>query len=168
MAIILKRGSETPDIAPLFTSPLQEVRLVIGLGNPEEKYALNRHNIGFMCLDKMQSIYDLQWHKEGKFKTLLTTLNLGNIRLLLSKPQTYVNLSGEAVAALKQYYKLQRADICLIYDEIRLPFGAIEVLKTDKDFGHNGLKSIQNHLKGSLQLIRVGIGPKNTQDDRLE
>ena len=160
MAIIIKKGSETPDIEALFTSPLQEMRLVVGLGNPGEKYALNRHNIGFMCLDKMQTTYETKWQKQNKLKTLLTSLDLGNVRLILTKPQTYVNLSGEAVSALKQYYKLQKADICLIYDEIRLPFGTIEALKTNKDFGHNGLKSIQNHLRGSLQLLRVGIGPK--------
>lgn len=168
MAIILKKGSTTPSIAPLFTSPLQELRLVVGLGNPDKKYTQTRHNIGFMCLDKMREVYDEgRWSPTPKLKSQLASLNLGNIRVYLAKPTTYVNLSGEAVNAVLRFYKLTPSDVCLVYDEIRLPFGTLEVLQTDKDYGHNGLKSIQAHLGQSLQLIRVGIGPKRPSDIEL-
>ena len=94
------------------------------------------------------------------FKSWLCQLDLGETRFILIKPQTYMNLSGEAVQKISQFYNLKPDQIYIIHDEIRLKFGLIEALVTPNNFGHNGLKSIQNIFKSELNLIRVGIGPK--------
>ena len=160
MAIIVKKPAISPEIAPLYTSSLEKTRLFAGLGNPGKQYAGNRHNIGFMCLDRLAEMYETLWQNKKDFKGYFAQLDLGGCRLLLLKPQTYVNLSGTAVEAVVRFYKLRPEDVCVVHDEIRLPFGTIETRKTESVFGHNGLKSIQACLGSGLQLVRVGVGPK--------
>ena len=160
MAIIARRTSETPDIAPLYTTSLEHVKLIVGLGNHGDQYAKHRHNVGFMCLDHFAQIYEADWQVKKDFKAQLAQVDLGGVRLLLLKPQTYMNNSGEAVQLVQKFYKLNDASLLVIYDEIRLKFGVIEAMVTEQTFGHNGLKSLQSTLQQNLQLIRVGIGPK--------
>ena len=160
MAIIVKKPVVSPEIAPLYTSSLERTRIFAGLGNPGKEYADNRHNIGFMCLNRLAEMYETPWQNKKDFKSHLAQMDLGGCRLLLAKPQTYVNLSGTAIMPIIRFYKLQPEEVYIIYDEIRLPFGTIEVCATESNFGHNGLKSIQTCLGNSLKLIRVGIGPK--------
>ena len=160
MAIIVKKPAISPEIAPLYTSSLERSRLFAGLGNPGKEYANNRHNVGFMCLNRLAEMHETPWQNKKDFKSHFAQIDLGGCRLLLVKPQTYVNLSGTAILPIIRFYKLQPEDVYIIHDEIRLPFGMIEVCATESNFGHNGLKSIQTCLGNSLQLIRVGIGPK--------
>lgn len=167
MGIIVKKSPMLPSVAPLYTSALEKVKLFVGLGNPGSKYINNRHNIGFMCLDRLAQLYDAPWQDKKDFKSHFTQIDLSGTRLLLIKPQTYVNLSGEAVLNVAQFYKLTPDSIFIIHDEIRHPFGTIEVFMGDNNFGHNGLKSIQNTIGEKLQLVRVGIGPKKPSQINL-
>lgn len=167
MGIIVKKSPVLPTLAPLYTSALEKVKLIVGIGNPGSKYVNNRHNIGFMCLDELAKVYDASWQDKKDFKGHFTQFDLSGTRLLLIKPQTYVNLSGEAVSRIVQFYKLTPDNIFIIHDEIRHPFGTIEVFMGEKNFGHNGLKSIQNVIGENLQLIRVGIGPKKPDQINL-
>ena len=167
MAIIVKKPIISPESAPLYTSSLEKMRLIVGLGNPGAKYAGHRHNAGFACLDRLVELYEAGWQEKKGLKGRLAQLDLAGIRLLLLKPQTYVNLSGEAVALMSRFYKLRPEEITVVYDEIRLNFGSIEALSSQNHFGHNGLKSIQQHLGNHLQLIRVGIGPKRPPEAEL-
>ena len=163
MNIVSKKPILSQDISSLYTSSLEKIKLFVGLGNPGEKYALNRHNIGFMCLDRLAKLYEVPWQNKKDFESYFAQIDLSGTRILLIKPQTYVNLSGQAVTKTIQFYKLPPEDVYIIHDEIRNPFGTIEVFLGQNSFGHNGLKSIQNSIKGELQLIRVGIGPKEPE-----
>ncbi len=163
MSIVSKRPILSQDISSLYTSSLEKVKLFVGLGNPDQKYALNRHNVGFMCLDRLVELYEMSWQNKKDLKSHFAQIDLSGTRMFLIKPQTYVNLSGEAVLKAMKFYKLLLEDVYIIHDEIRLPFGTIEVFLGQENFGHNGLKSIQNSTAGKLQLIRVGIGPKKPE-----
>ena len=160
MAIIVKKPILTPEIMPLYTSSLEQTKLFVGLGNPGVKYAKNRHNIGFMCLDRLAQMHEAVWQDKKDFKSYFGQIDLVGIRIFLIKPKTYVNLSGEAASIVAHFYKLSPDDIYIVHDEIRHRFGTIETFVGDKNFGHNGLKSIQNSIGKKMQLIRVGIGPK--------
>lgn len=166
MAIIIRKSTESPDIGPLYTSSLQKLQLVVGLGNPGQKYVNNYHNLGFMCLDAFSRIYQLDWLAKPNFESHLAQIDLAGSRLLLLKPQTYVNLSGRAVLKAVQFYKLDPGQIYVVHDEIRHRFQTVETLTSQQDFGHNGLKSIFQTLKPKqLNLVRVGIGP---QPERMD
>lgn len=167
MGIVTKKPILNEDISALYTSSLESLKLFIGLGNPGDKYAANRHNAGFMCLNRLADLSDIAWQNKPDFKSQFAQTDIGGARIMLIKPQTYVNLSGEALAAVADFYKLAPGDIYVIHDEIRHPFGTIEVCRRHEHFGHNGLKSIKNFLKGELQLIRVGIGPKRPEQISL-
>ena len=167
MAIIVKKPNLTPEQAPLYTSTWEKVSLIIGLGNPGKEYQGTRHNIGFMCLDRLAELYEAPWQNKKDLKSHLALIDLSGLRLILLKPQTYVNLSGQAALNTAHFYKLPPSDIYIIHDEIRHPLGTIEVLNTQNNFGHGGLKSIQSLLGEDLQLVRVGIGPKKPSDIAL-
>ncbi|MYB39854.1 aminoacyl-tRNA hydrolase [Candidatus Saccharibacteria bacterium] len=167
MAIIRKSPVLSEDTSALYTSGMEVAKLFVGLGNPGQKYASNRHNAGFMCLDRMVEMYETPWQDKRDFKSHFAQIEIGGIRLIMLKPQTYVNLSGEAVLKVAQFYKLIPENIHVIYDEVRLPFGTIEVLAGQQTFGHNGLKSIAGLIEGEMKLIRFGIGPKRPEQIAL-
>ena len=167
MAIIRKSPVLSEDTSALYTSGMEVAKLFVGLGNPGQKYAANRHNAGFMCLDRMAEMYETPWQDKRDFKGHCAQIEIGGVRLIPLKPQTYVNLSGEAVLKVAQFYKLIPENIHIIYDEVRLPFGTIEVLATQQTFGHNGLKSIAGLIEGEMKLIRFGIGPKRPEQIEL-
>ena len=167
MAIIVKKPIISPSLDPLYTSKTQNLRLVVGLGNPGQRYSHNRHNLGFMCLDKCAQLYESQWQEKPKLKSHLCSIDLRESRFILMKAQTYMNLSGEAVSLVAKFYKIEPQQIYIIHDDIRLKFGTIKVLETTENSGHNGLKSIQDILEAKLNLIQVGIGPKKPAEINL-
>lgn len=168
MAIIVKKSTENPDVLPVYTNSLQDLKLFVGLGNPGVKYQNNRHNFGFMCLDKLSQIYDLQWQDSNKFKSHITETTMAETRIIACKPQTYMNLSAEAVIKLVDFYRIQPEKVFIIHDEIRLDFGTIETKISDNTYNHNGLRSLSQIFKNQpLNLIRVGIGPKQPQQISL-
>jgi peptidyl-tRNA hydrolase, PTH1 family len=134
--------------------------LIVGLGNPGTKYALTRHNCGFMALDAFAKTNQFEpWQNSQKFKGAIAEKDMGQTRVILLKPSTYMNLSGEAVSALASFYKIGLDDILAVYDELSIPFGHIRVRKGGQSAGHKGVKSLIEH-PGS-EFYRLRIGTKN-------
>lgn len=133
-------------------------RLVVGLGNPGRKYATNRHNVGFQCLDRLAEAWGLSFSRR-KHKALLAQGEIGGLRVILTKPQTFMNLSGEAVERLARFYNVPPEDILVIYDDLDLPVGRIRLRPEGGSGGHKGMRSIIEHLgTNGLPRLRVGIG----------
>ncbi|MDL2311100.1 aminoacyl-tRNA hydrolase, partial [Peptostreptococcaceae bacterium OttesenSCG-928-C18] len=122
------------------------MKLVVGLGNPGKKYEENRHNVGFMAIDKLASENNINVNKL-KFNSVYGEGRIGNEKIILMKPLTYMNNSGIAVMECKNYYGISIEDIYIICDDIDIPFGSIRIKKKGSAGTHNGLKSIIQHLK---------------------
>lgn len=139
------------------------VTLIVGLGNPGDKYDRTRHNIGFMVLDHLAKRWQLTLMPERKFKGNWAEKQWQGHRLYLLKPSTFMNLSGEAVIALVKWYKLPPESVLVIYDDMDIPLGRIRIKPSGSAGGHNGMKSIITHLGTSnFPRLRVGIGaPKH-------
>jgi PTH1 family peptidyl-tRNA hydrolase len=137
------------------------MKLIVGLGNIGDKYSLTRHNIGFMVVDKI--INDLNPFDISKTIFRGKLYKKGN--LLLLKPSTYMNLSGESVLAVASYYKIDIDDIVVIHDDLDLEFGALKVKNGGSHGGHNGLKSIDTLLGREYNRVRVGIGKPKTKSE---
>ena len=138
--------------------------LVVGLGNPGDKFENTRHNIGFMVADRLAEELRIPVQKL-KFKALTNTAELGGQKLLLMKPVTFMNLSGEAVRPAADFYKVPPDHILVISDDTALPAGKLRIRKGGSAGGHNGLKSIIQHL-GTDQFprLRIGVGEKPHPD----
>ena len=130
--------------------------LIVGLGNPGEKYARTRHNLGFLALDLLAERQKLKINRI-KYKALVAETEFGGARCLLMKPQTYMNLSGEAVHEAAQFYKIPADHVLVIYDDVSLPVGKLRVRPTGSAGGHNGIKNIIAHL-GTQDFPRIKIG----------
>jgi len=130
------------------------MKLIVGLGNPGPTYQNNRHNIGFMVVDKL--LQNLPVTNQTNKKFLGELYKSGD--LLLLKPATYMNLSGKSVQAVANFYKIKPEDILVIHDEIDLPFGAVRVKKSGGHGGHNGLKSIDSLITKEYNRLRLGVG----------
>ena len=130
--------------------------LIVGLGNPGEKYARTRHNLGFLALDLLAERQKLKVNRI-KYKALVAETEFGGARCLLMKPQTYMNLSGEAVREAAQFYKIPSDHVLVIYDDVSLPVGKLRVRPSGSAGGHNGIKNIIAHL-GTQDFPRVKIG----------
>lgn len=137
--------------------PAGQTFMIVGLGNPGREYTDNRHNIGFMAADALAGAYDTQLSRV-KNKALLGDFRLGDDKVVIVKPQTYMNASGDSVGPLANFYKLEPANVIVIYDEIDLPFGTVRIREKGGSGGHNGMKSIINHLGNEFPRIRLGIG----------
>lgn len=133
------------------------MKMVVGLGNPGEKYEFTRHNVGFWLLERYASEHGVVFGERSKFKAATAELHAGNEKVLLVKPLTFYNLSGEAVRLIADFYKVQPQDIVIIHDELALPFGKIRTRLGGSDAGNNGIKSINQHLGPGTLRIRVGI-----------
>ena len=131
--------------------------LIVGLGNPGRKYRGNRHNIGFMALDALAAAYKIESSKVQN-KAIVGNGRIQNQNVILAKPQTYMNSSGDAVGPLARYYKVPPENVLVIYDELDLPFGTIRLREKGGTGGHNGMKSIINHLGQDFPRVRLGIG----------
>ncbi len=138
--------------------------LVVGLGNPDKKYAFTRHNSGFLCVDMLAERYGFTV-KKLKFKSLLGDAEIGGHRCLVLKPQTYMNLSGEAVRDAAQFYKIPPERIVVLFDDISLDVGKIRIRRKGTDGGHNGIKNIIYHLNSdNFPRIKIGVGKKPHPD----
>lgn len=139
------------------------MKIIIGLGNPGEKYSRTRHNIGFEALDhllkKYQPVDESSWEEDKKTKSLIKKLSIKKIKAILAKPLTYMNNSGMATSLLISYYKVQPEDIVVIHDELDLPLGKIQIRFGGGTAGHNGLESIIKSIGTDKFLrIRMGVG----------
>jgi PTH1 family peptidyl-tRNA hydrolase len=136
------------------------IKLVVGLGNPGAEYELTRHNIGWLVADSLKPIDGNNW--KSKFKGEYTDFSYKGEKVYVLKPQTYMNLSGESVQQLCQFFKVATQEILVLHDELDLPFGQIHFKKGGGLAGHNGLKSIAKHMGTQDFLrLRLGIGRPN-------
>ncbi|PTW51227.1 aminoacyl-tRNA hydrolase [Rhodovulum kholense] len=139
------------------------MRLFVGLGNPGAQYAGNRHNIGFMAVDRIAEDHHFSpWR--AKFKGQTAEGRLGPEKVVLLKPETYMNLSGDAVQAAVQFYKLTPADVTVFHDELDLAPGKCRLKSGGGHAGHNGLRSIHQHLGPDYERVRLGIGHPGHKD----
>lgn len=135
------------------------MKLIIGLGNPGKEYEKTRHNVGFMCIDGLAEKLGLPEFKlQKKFEALVSEGAFNEEKLILAKPQTFMNLSGLAVAKLVNFYNCEPKDIFVIYDDVDLPLGKIRIRPDGSAGSHNGMKSIVEHLGFSnFPRLRIGI-----------
>lgn len=137
------------------------MKLIAGLGNIGEKYLFTRHNAGFMAVDKIALENNIEFREEKKLKCFLAKFRHNGEDVLLIKPTTFMNLSGEAVRATADYYKIEIKDILVIYDDLSLDLGKIRFRANGSDGGHNGIKSVIQHLgTKTFDRIKIGIGPQ--------
>jgi PTH1 family peptidyl-tRNA hydrolase len=150
------------------TKNKNDLTLIVGLGNPDRQYQMTRHNVGFMAADflaEQLKLGEFKNHKKNKAEML--TSKWDGQKIILAKPQTYMNNSGEAVVALKNFYQVRSERIIVIYDELDLPFGKMRIRPDGSSAGHNGIKSIMEKL-GSDKFWRVRIGIKNERAEQMD
>lgn len=141
--------------------------LVVGLGNPGKEYSNTRHNIGFMAADEIFSRYNFTPFK-NKFEGLIAEGNIEGEKVLLLKPQTFMNLSGNSVAKVASFYKIEPQNIIVIHDDKDLALGKIKAKIGGSAGGHNGLKSIDSHIGTEYNRIRIGAGsPQEHHTDTI-
>ncbi|GGC15064.1 peptidyl-tRNA hydrolase [Marivita lacus] len=139
------------------------MKLFVGLGNPGSGYARNRHNIGFMAMDRIASDHGFAPWK-GKFQGEVTEGRLGSDKVLLLKPGTFMNRSGQSVQAAMQFYKLEPSNVVVFHDELDLAPGKCRVKQGGGHAGHNGLRSIHGHIGDAYGRVRLGIGHPGHKD----
>ena len=139
------------------------MKLFVGLGNPGGKYANNRHNIGFMAVDQIQTDHGFSpWR--SKFQGQVSEGKLGATKVILLKPETFMNLSGQSVGEAMRFYKLSPSDITVFHDEIDLAPAKLRVKQGGGHAGHNGLRSLHQHVSPEYQRIRMGVGHPGHKD----
>ncbi len=137
------------------------MKLIAGLGNVGNKYTFTRHNAGFMLVDSIALNSDLNFRENSRLKCFMTNFKNGEDDYLIIKPTTFMNLSGEAVRAVMDYYKISVEDILIVYDDIALALGKIRFRANGSDGGHNGIKSIIQHVgTQNFARLKIGIGPQ--------
>ncbi len=141
------------------------MKVIVGLGNWGKKYDFTRHNVGFIALDQLcETVGECSWKEESKFQAIISDLNINNQKKLLVKPTTFMNLSGQAVTKILNYYNYDANDLLVIYDDIDLPLGTIRFRKKGSAGSHNGMKSIISHL-GTTEFKRLRIGIENRGEE---
>jgi PTH1 family peptidyl-tRNA hydrolase len=141
---------------------MENVFLIVGLGNPGAEYAKTRHNAGFLLVEKLAAKWKCDFANEKKFRARIAKAERDGRKVLLCEPQTFMNLSGETVGALKDFYQLPLKQILVAVDDADLPFGEIRLRKSGSSGGHHGLESIEQHLASrEFARLRIGIGRKD-------
>jgi len=141
---------------------MEPMHLIVGLGNPGADYAKTRHNAGFLLVEKLAAQWKAGWNNERKFFARLAKAECAGKKVLLCEPQTFMNLSGEAVAAVCQFYQLPPGYILVAVDDADLPLGEIRLRPGGGSGGHHGLDSVAQHLGSKVYArLRIGIGRKN-------
>lgn len=133
-------------------------RIVAGLGNPGSSYAGTRHNIGFELVDRIASRSGASWKREGRFLSVCASVQIGGVPMLLIKPNTYMNRSGEALAAIARFYKWTADRFVVAYDEINLDPGRTKLTTDGSAGGHNGIADILGRLGDGFFRLRIGVG----------
>ena len=133
------------------------MQLIVGLGNPGGKYQYTRHNIGYMAIENIISAQQ-DYKIKKKFNSVIYETILNKNRIILVKPETYMNNSGDAVYQIANFYKIDSKNIFILHDELDIPFGKIRIKSGGGNAGHNGLKSISNKIDNNYIRVRLGIG----------
>jgi len=131
--------------------------VLVGLGNPEAKYKLNRHNVGFMTIDSIVANYKLAPYKT-KFQSQIITKKINDTPVIFSKPQTFMNLSGKSIGNILNFYKLKCENVIVIHDDLDLNLGIVKTKIGGSSGGHNGLKSLDSIIGKNYRRLRIGIG----------
>jgi len=143
------------------------MKLIIGLGNPGKKYEKTRHNLGFLAINKLAEKIGMgDWKIKMQFNANITQGNFNNEKIILAKPQTFMNNSGIAVKSITDYYKIPAEDILIIHDDIDLELGEIKIQKNRGSAGHKGVQSIIDSLK-TKNFIRIRIGIKLVSEETI-
>lgn len=138
--------------------------LIAGLGNPGREYVGTRHNIGFEVADAICSKYDIKLNKE-KFRALFGDGYIGGEKVIVAKPLTYMNLSGESIREIADWYKIENENIIIVYDDVSLPVGRLRIREKGSAGGHNGIKSIIYQLQSDVfPRIKIGVGSPEHPD----
>lgn len=139
------------------------LKLIIGLGNPGEEYTKTRHNAGFIFLDKVAKKFDFpDFRFEKKFNAKLTEGKIGKTKIILAKPQTFMNKSGEAVGALARFYKIKPKDVAVAHDDKDILLGSFKIQLNRSSAGHKGVESVMRFLKTEdFTRVRLGTAPQN-------
>ncbi len=158
----LQKRPQVSDPVMYYSVGLNKSVLIVGLGNPGKEYNLTRHNIGFKCVEEFVASNDEmgEWIVKKDLKCLLSTGRMGDAKIFAIKPTTFMNLSGQAVEAVCNFYKIHPDNIVVIHDEIDIEFGQIRLRVGGSSAGHNGIKSITKSIGEDYGRIRIGIGPK--------
>ncbi|MBC7707954.1 aminoacyl-tRNA hydrolase [Polaromonas sp.] len=164
MALFQNRP-QASDTHNYYTVGLNKTVLLVGLGNPGKEYDLTRHNVGFEVLDRFVSKQsEMQdWINKKDMKCHLSQGQFGDTRVYVIKPTTFMNLSGEAVQAVMNFYKIAPDFISVIHDELDIAFGQIRLRVGGGSAGHNGIKSVTQHIGEQYGRVRIGIGPKTPE-----
>lgn len=150
----------------LYDQNSDDMWILVGLGNPGSKYENNRHNVGFMVADAIQEAWPAFDPFKSKFQGSISEGRINNQKVLLLKPETYMNNSGQSVGKAAAFYKVPAERIMVFHDELDLPFNEVRVKQGGGNAGHNGLKSMQAHLGGSdFWRVRIGIGRPTHKED---
>jgi peptidyl-tRNA hydrolase, PTH1 family len=136
------------------------VKLLVGLGNPEPRYDMTRHNAGFMMLGRLAIKYGASFSFSGRMKAELCKINVEGQQIMLARPMTYMNLSGDAVQAVTCFFKIEARDLMVVHDEVALPMGVIRLARSCGTAGNHGIESIVESLgHQDFQRLRIGVGP---------
>lgn len=157
MALFQKKP-QVSDSLPLYSIGLGKSLLIIGLGNPGNKYDGTRHNIGFACVDNLATKLDFpDWVEKKDLKCLYSQQTIADNRVILIKPTTFMNLSGQAAQAVQRFYKIPLNQTIAVYDELDIDFGQIRTRVGGSSAGHNGAQSLIDHIGEDFGRVRVGI-----------
>jgi PTH1 family peptidyl-tRNA hydrolase len=136
----------------------QPIDLIAGLGNPDPEYQVTRHNVGFWFADALASAHAASFSFEKKLEGAMTEVRVGGQRIRLLKPMTYMNESGRSISRALAYYKIPPERLLVVYDEIDLPPGRVKLKRGGGHAGHNGLRSVIEHIGADFWRIRIGVG----------
>ena len=140
------------------------IDLIVGLGNPGSQYQRTRHNVGFWLIDHLADATRTTLREESRFSAEIGATVLGGRRIVLLKPTTYMNLSGQAVGAYTRYFKIAPANVLVVHDELDLPPGTVRLKRGGGHGGHNGLRDITAQIGGDFLRLRIGIGHPGSAD----
>ncbi len=161
---LFERKKDYTSGTPLYSLGAHKTILVIGLGNPGKDYRGTRHNIGFAVLDEFAKKNDFPgWMAKKDLKAEVSVANLGQNRVVLAKPATFMNNSGEAAQAVQRFYRIYNQSTLVVYDELAIPFGQLRTRLGGSDAGHNGVKSLINHMGDDFGRLRLGVGSEVAQ-----
>jgi PTH1 family peptidyl-tRNA hydrolase len=162
---LFQRRPQTSAPLSYTTIGLNKNLLIVGLGNPGKEYLGTRHNVGFYCLDNFVDTSNEMggWVDKKDLKCQMSVGQMGETRVIAVKPTTFMNLSGEAVQALSHFYKIHPDNTIVVHDELDIDFGQIRLRKGGSAAGHNGIKSVSQHIGEDYGRIRIGIGPKTPE-----
>ncbi|HEV2413057.1 MAG TPA: aminoacyl-tRNA hydrolase [Candidatus Saccharimonadales bacterium] len=146
----------------------QKIKLIVGLGNIGQMYQGTRHNVGFICLDEYAAEHSLVWQERPKFDAFVAETQQDDNRLVCIKPTTYMNNSGKAVRAIKDFYKLDNGQILVVHDELDLPFGTIRTRLGGSHAGNKGVLSVSQSIGEDFLRIRCGIANEQSSSEPAE